>query len=245
MKVIKLETVNDVAEYAYNEIIEAINNFKPSENKRFLVLGLPTGSTPIPVYNKLVEAYKNGNVSFKNIVTFNMDEYVGLDENHDQSYHYFMNENLFNHIDIPKNQIFILDGKANDLDKECSDYENKIKEFGGIDIQLGGIGENGHLAFNEPETPFDSPTHLQKLTDDTIKVNSRFFNDISEVPTHALTIGLKTIFDAKKVMILATGGKKRWAVDNAENGNVSEKCPASMLQRHPNAQIVCDKEVWQ
>lgn len=244
MELIKLETRDDVAEYVASRLVCAIKEFIPSENKPYLVLGLPTGSTPVPVYKRLVEEYKSGNISFKNVVTFNMDEYVGLDENHIQSYHYFMNENLFNHIDIPKNQIFILNGMAEDVLAECENYEKKIKEYGGIDIQLGGIGENGHLAFNEPGTSFDEVTHLQALTDNTIEVNSRFFDDKSEVPTYALTVGLKTIFRAKQVMIMATGSKKANAVYYSSSTPISVDCPASILQKHNNAQIICDKDVW-
>ena len=244
MELVKLKTKNDVADYVANQVVNAIKDFIPSENKPYLVLGLPTGSTPIPVYKRLVEEYKSGNISFKNVVTFNMDEYVGLDENHIQSYHYFMNENLFNHIDIPKNQIFILNGKAEDVQKECDEYERKIKEYGGIDIQLGGIGENGHLAFNEPGTSFDEVTHLQALTQNTIEVNSRFFENKNEVPTHALTIGLKTIFDAKRVLIMATGSKKANAVYYSVYTPISVDCPASVLQKHNNAKIICDEDVW-
>lgn len=243
MKIVDLETVDDVAEYVAKRVIDAINNFIPTDNKKYLVLGLPTGSTPIPVYKKLVEAHKRGEISFKNVVTFNMDEYLGLDDNHIQSYHYFMYDNLFKYIDIPLSQVHILDGMANNPEKECENYEKLISEFGGIDIQLGGIGENGHLAFNEPGTAFDSVTHVQELTEDTINVNSRFFENISEVPTKALTIGLKTIFDAKEVIIMATGPKKSKAVKCASKERVSTDCPASMLQMHNNAYIVCDRSV--
>lgn len=232
----------EASNYVANYIIDKINTFVPTPAKPFFVLGLPTGSTPIPVYECLVAAYKKGVVSFKNVVTFNMDEYVGLDANHAQSYHFFMFEHLFNHIDIPQNHIHILDGMAENPVDECRSYEEKIKSFGGIDIQLGGIGENGHLAFNEPDTPFDTPTHLQQLTQDTIMVNARFFDKISNVPTHALTIGLKTIFSAKQVIILAFGDKKANAVYNSIKGEVSQSCPASMLQRHSNALFVCDEK---
>ncbi len=235
------ETPDMASDYIANYIIDKINAFVPTPDKAFFVLGLPTGSTPIPVYERLVDACQKGHVSFKNVVTFNMDEYVGLDKNHAQSYHFFMFEHLFNHIDIPKNHIYILDGMAKNPQAECQLYEEKIKSFGGIDIQLGGIGENGHLAFNEPDTPFDTPTHLQRLTNDTIAVNARFFDKISNVPTHALTIGLKTIFSAKQVIILAFGDKKSDAVYNSIKGNITPSCPASMLQMHPNAVFVCDK----
>ena len=236
------KNITEASDYVVNYIIDQINSFVPTSEKPFFVLGLPTGSTPIPVYERLVEAYKKGRVSFKNVVTFNMDEYVGLDEKHPQSYHFFMFNHLFKHIDIPRNQIHILNGMVQNFEEECFSYEEKIKSFGGIDIQLGGIGENGHLAFNEPNTPFDMATHLQRLTDDTIAVNARFFDKISDVPTHALTVGLATIFSAKKIIILAFGEKKANAVYNSLKGKISPECPASMLQLHPNAEIVCDEQ---
>ncbi len=242
MKVLVLKNKEEVARFAAGEIIESIQNFKPSKEKPFFVLGLPTGSTPIPVYELLVKAFQNKEISFKNVVTFNMDEYKGLDVDHNQSYHYFMNQNLFDFIDIPKEQIHILDGVSSNPDEECASYEEKIKSFGGIDIQLAGIGENGHLAFNEPGTDFDTLTHVQKLTDDTIEVNSRFFEKVSDVPQYALTIGLKTIFDAKKVIVLATGNKKANAVYSSVREEVSKSCPSSMLQNHINAVFVCDAE---
>ena len=239
---ISLENENEVYEYASKIIIDAIKNFTPTKEKPYLVLGLPTGSTPIGVYKKIVEAYKNNEISFKNVVTFNMDEYVGLDDNHLQSYHYFMYNNLFKHIDIDLSNINILNGMAQDLDKECQNYESKINSYGGIDIQLGGIGQNAHIAFNEPGTSFSSTTHVQDLTQNTIEANSRFFDNISEVPTKALTVGLKTIYDAKMVLILALGNKKADAIKNATSTTPSVNCPASILQTHDNAFFICDKE---
>ena len=240
MKVLVLKNADEVASFAASEIIERIKTFEPTDEKPFLVLGLPTGSTPIPVYKLLVQAYQNKEISFKNVVTFNMDEYKGLPAGHDQSYHHFMEENLFGMIDIPREQIHILDGMAQNTTAECKSYEEKIASFGGIDIQLAGIGENGHLAFNEPGTSFQSLTHEQKLTDNTIEVNSRFFEKKEDVPTSALTIGLKTVFDAKKVIVLATGEKKAEAIYKSVRKEVSEDCPASILQNHTNAVFVCD-----
>ncbi len=241
MKVLILKTKEEACEWVANHLIQAIKEFSPTKEKPFLVLGLPTGSTPIFVYEKLVKAYQEKEISFKNVVTFNMDEYLGLSPTHDQSYHYFMDENLFNHIDIPKDQIHILDGLAIDPEEECRLYEEKIASFGGIDIQLGGIGENGHLAFNEPGTSFDSLTHVQQLTENTIEVNSRFFNKKSDVPQKALTIGLKTIFNAKEVIVLALGDKKKEAVYQSIREDVSYQCPASMIQNHPNGIFVVDE----
>lgn len=241
MKVLILKNAEAVASFTANYVIEKINAFVPTKEKPYFVLGLPTGSTPIPVYQMLVKAYQEGEVSFKNVVTFNMDEYKGLPAEHDQSYHYFMQENLFKHIDIPSEQVHILDGMALDTKTECKNYEEKIKSFGGIDIQLAGIGENGHLAFNEPGTSFDSLTHLQKLTDDTIEVNSRFFAKKEDVPQYALTVGLKTVYDAKEVFVLATGDKKANAIYQSIRAERGEDCPASILQEHKGAFFVCDE----
>lgn len=242
MKVLILKNKNEVANIVASEIIEKIKSFAPTKEKPYFVLGLPTGSTPIPVYELLVKAYQNKEVSFENVVTFNMDEYIGLSADHEQSYHYFMEENLFKFINVPKSQIYILDGMAKNTLEECKNYEEKIASFGGIDIQLAGIGENGHLAFNEPGTSFQSVTHEQKLTDNTIEVNSRFFEKKADVPTSALTIGLKTVFNAKKVIVLATGEKKAEAVYQSVRMPVSEKCPSSILQEHSNSVFVCDEE---
>ena len=241
MKILIFKNAEEVANFTANRIVSAIKNFSPTQEKPFLVLGLPTGSTPIPVYERLVKAYQNNEISFKNVVTFNMDEYLGLSPEHDQSYHYFMDQNLFNHIDIPKEQIHILNGLAQNPEQECATYEEKIKSFGGIDIQLGGIGENGHLAFNEPGTSFDTVTHVQQLTKNTIEVNSRFFEKESDVPKKALTIGLKTIFDAKEVIILATGDKKADAIFNSTRGPISPDCPASMMQTHAHGVFAVDE----
>jgi len=241
-KLISLENEEKVYEYASNIIIDAIKNFTPTKEKPYLVLGLPTGSTPIGVYKKIIKAYKNNEISFDNVVTFNMDEYVGLDDNHPQSYHYFMYDNFFKHIDINLSHVHILDGMAQNLEKECQEYENKINSYGGIDIQLGGIGQNAHIAFNEPGTSFSSVTHIQDLTQNTIEANSRFFNNITEVPTKALTIGLKTIYDAKMVLILALGNKKKDAIRCSTSKEPSTNCPASILQSHSNAYFICDKE---
>lgn len=244
MQIVNLKTIDSVATYVADILIQRIQDFQPTEQKPFLVLGLPTGSTPIPVYQQLVQAYQQGIISFKHVVTFNMDEYVGLAPEHKQSYHYFMQEHLFQHIDIPQNQIYILNGMALDLETECVEYEQKIASFGGIDIQLGGIGENGHLAFNEPKTPFTSLTHVQQLTQNTIEVNSRFFDSLSDVPTQALTIGLQTIFNAKQIIIMATGNKKYNAVKTVSSGQVSVNCPTTLLNNHNDAVIICDEAAY-
>jgi len=215
---------------------------KSAGGKKF-VLGLPTGSTPLITYDELIKLNKENKVSFENVVTFNMDEYVGLPENHEQSYHFFMYRNLFDHINIGKNNIHILNGMAQDLQKECEDYEKEIENAGGIDLFLGGVGEDGHIAFNEPFTSLCSRTHVQPLTKDTIRVNSRFFDgDMSKVPLKALTVGVQTITDAKEVLILAFGQNKAKALYHAVEEGVSHKWTLSALQMHNNATIVCDEE---
>ena len=209
---------------------------------RPFVLGLPTGSSPIGTYKELIRLNKEGYVSFRNVVTFNMDEYVGLAEDHPQSYHTFMHTNFFDHVDIPKENINILDGNAKDLEKECNDYEAKIKSYGGIDLFLGGIGADGHIAFNEPFSSLSSRTRVKSLTYDTKVMNSRFFDgDISKVPSNALTVGVKTVTDSKEVIVLVNGHMKARALAATIEGGVSQVWTCSALQMHPKAIIVCDE----
>ncbi len=242
MRVIIKPDYESVSAWAAEYIANKINAFAPTENRKF-VLGLPTGSTPLGVYNELINMYKDGRVSFANVITFNMDEYVGLPAEHPQSYHYFMFENFFNHIDIRKENIHILDGMAKDAEKECAGYEKAIADCGGIDLFLGGIGEDGHIAFNEPFSSLTSRTRIKTLTSDTIKVNSRFFDyDISKVPTKAMTVGVGTIMDAREVIILANGAKKAKAIYHGIEGAVSHKWTISVLQNHQHGIIVCDDD---
>ena len=235
---------NDYAElsqWAAEHVIKRINEFKPTASHPF-VLGLPTGSSPEGMYAALVKACKEGRVSFKNVVTFNMDEYVGLPENHPESYHSFMARNLFDHVDCPKEHIHILNGNAEDLEAECATYEQKIKEAGGIDLFLGGIGPDGHIAFNEPFSSLTSRTRVKSLTTDTIIANSRFFdNDVTKVPRHALTVGVGTVMDAREVMILVNGHHKARALQAAVEGPVTQAWTISALQQHPHAIIVADE----
>lgn len=206
------------------------------------VLGLPTGGTPIGTYQELIRMYKAGEVSFKNVITFNMDEYVGLPESHPESYHSFMARNFFDHVDVPKENINILNGNAEDLAAECAAYEEKIIAAGGIDLFMGGVGEDGHLAFNEPFSSLTSRTRVKSLTYDTIVVNSRFFDgDISKVPTKALTVGVGTVMDAKEVLVLAFGHKKARALRAAVEGAYSHTCTLSALQAHKHGIIVADE----
>ena len=240
MRVIIKDRTSEVAEWAAAYIVEQINAKAAITDKPF-VLGLPTGSTPLETYRELIRLHKEGKVSFKNVVTFNMDEYVGLAEEHPESYHSFMWTNFFSHIDICKDNVHILNGNAEDLAAECAAYESSIVAAGGIDLFMGGVGEDGHIAFNEPFSSLQSRTRIKTLTPDTIAVNSRFFGgDISLVPTKALTVGVATIMDARKVLILATGRKKARALRHAIEGSYNHQWTLSALQLHPAGIIVCD-----
>ncbi|MBO5125524.1 MAG: glucosamine-6-phosphate deaminase [Spirochaetaceae bacterium] len=228
--------------WAAYHIAGRINEAQPTAQKPF-VLGLPTGSTPLGTYRKLIELNKAGKVSFEHVVTFNMDEYVGLPADHPQSYHFFMWDNFFNHINIKKENVHILNGMAKDLAAECAAYEKAIADVGGIDLFLGGVGVDGHLAFNEPGSSLSSRTRVKSLTSDTIQVNSRFFGgDISLVPTTALTVGVGTVTDAREVLVLITGRNKMHALRHAVEEGISQMWTISALQLHPKAVIVCDED---
>lgn len=242
MRVIIKPDYDECSKWTADFIANEINKANPTPEKPY-VLGLPTGSTPLGTYKRLIELNKAGKVSFKNVITFNMDEYVGLDANHPQSYHYFMYSNFFDHIDIKKENIHILNGMAKDTEKECAEYEAAIKAAGGIDLFLGGTGNDGHIAFNEPGSSLVSRTRVMTLTQDTINVNSRFFDyDISQVPKTALTVGIGTITDAKIVVIMMTGMAKAHALQQAVEGAVSQMWPVTVLQQHANAVIVADDD---
>ena len=240
MRVIIKETSAEVAQWAARLIVDEINAKAAKTNAPF-VLGLPTGSTPLQTYKELIRLYEAGEVSFKNVITFNMDEYVGLEESHPESYHSFMWNNFFSHIDVKAENVHILNGNAEDLMAECRAYEEAILKAGGIDLFMGGVGEDGHIAFNEPFSSLQSRTRIKTLTPDTIAVNSRFFGgDISQVPTQALTVGVGTVLDARKVLILATGPKKARALRHAIEGSYNHQWTLSALQIHPAGIIVCD-----
>ena len=240
MRVIIEPDYQSISNWAANYVAKRINEANPTKEKPF-VLGLPTGSSPLGMYKALIELNKQGKVSFKNVVTFNMDEYVGLPESHPESYHSFMFNNFFNHIDICKENIHILNGNAADLEAECANYEKEIEKFGGIDLFLGGIGPDGHIAFNEPGSSLTSRTRVKSLTTDTIIANSRFFNnDINQVPKTALTVGVGTVMDSKEVMILANGHGKARAIAQVIEGSVNHMWTVSALQMHPKGIIVCD-----
>lgn len=240
MRVVIKDTYDQMSKWAAQHIVERINAFAPTEQKPF-VLGLPTGSTPIGTYQELIHLHQEGKVSFKNVVTFNMDEYVRIPEDHPESYHSFMWNNFFSHIDIQKENVNILNGNAEDLEAECQRYEDKIKSYGGIELFMGGIGPDGHIAFNEPCSSLTSRTRVKTLTTDTVIANSRFFdNDINKVPKTALTVGVGTVMDSREVMILANGHNKARALAAAVEGAVSQMCTVSVLQLHPKGIIVCD-----
>ena len=242
MKLVIHNNYDGLSIWAANHIAERISDFEPSSEKPF-VLGLPTGSTPLGTYKALIDLYKQGKVSFKNVVTFNMDEYVGIAENHPESYHSFMFKNFFNHIDIKKENINILDGNAADLDAECERYEAKIKSYGGIELFMGGMGADGHLAFNIPGSSIQSRTRLVDLNYDTIIANSRFFdNDLNQVPKQALTVGVQTVLDSKEVLVLVNGYKKARALQNVVENGINHMWTLSALQMHPNGIIVCDED---
>ena len=222
-------------------IARRIELFDPTPSKPF-VLGLPTGSSPLGVYRELIVLYKLGKVSFKNVVTFNMDEYVGLNPDHPQSYYYFMWSNFFDHIDIKKENVNILNGLASDLKAECSNYEKKIAALGGIELFMGGVGIDGHLAFNEPGSSLTSRTRPESLNYDTRLANSRFFdNDFNKVPKLALTVGIGTVMDAREVIIVVNGHNKARALRQVVEESVSHMWTASALQLHPRAMAVCDE----
>ncbi|HDL18003.1 MAG TPA: glucosamine-6-phosphate deaminase [Bacteroidetes bacterium] len=242
MRIIIHKNYDELSKWNAYYIAGKINAAKPTRENPY-VLGLPTGSSPIGTYQNLVKLNKEGKVSFKNVVTFNMDEYVNLPEDHPESYHYFMWDNLFSHIDIPKENINILNGNAADLEKECFEYEEKIKKAGGIDLFLGGIGPDGHIAFNEPGSSLSSRTRVKTLTYDTILANSRFFDkDINKVPKVALTVGVGTVMDAREVLIIINGYKKARALQKVVEEGVNHMWTVSSLQLHPHGIIVCDDE---
>ena len=236
MRVIIVKTVEEMGKRTAQLIAEEMNkHFTP-------VLGLATGSTPISVYKELIRMNKEEGLDFSTTITFNLDEYVGLAPNHDQSYRYFMNKNLFDHININKKNTHLPDGLAKDIEKFCRDYEEMIADVGGIDIQLLGIGANGHIAFNEPGTSLASLTQMAILTQRTIEDNARFFKRKEDVPTKALTMGIGTILNAKKVVLVANGANKADAIAKSVEGPITSMVPASALQLHRFATFVITED---
>nr|XP_032294620.1 glucosamine-6-phosphate isomerase isoform X1 [Drosophila virilis]XP_032294621.1 glucosamine-6-phosphate isomerase isoform X1 [Drosophila virilis] len=242
MRLIILETSESVGNWAAKYVVKRINDFKPGPD-RYFVLGLPTGSTPLGMYRALIEFYKQGKVSFRYVKTFNMDEYVGLPRDHPESYHYFMWHNFFKHIDIEPANVHILDGNAPDLVAECKQFEELIKEAGGVELFIGGIGPDGHIAFNEPGSSLVSRTRVKTLAQDTLEANARFFdNDINKVPKQALTVGVGTVMDSNEVMILITGAHKAFALYKAIEEGVNHMWTVSAFQQHANTLMICDED---
>ncbi|MFA5851419.1 MAG: glucosamine-6-phosphate deaminase [Spirochaetales bacterium] len=240
MRVIIQQNSDDVASWAANYVAARIAGAPTGQP---FVLGLPTGSTPLGMYRRLIELNQAGLVSFANVVTFNMDEYVGLAHDHPQSYHRFMWDNFFSRIDIPAGNVNILDGTARDLEGECAAYEEKIRQLGGIDLFVGGVGADGHIAFNEPGSSLSSRTRIKTLTADTKVANGRFFgNDPSKVPSTALTVGVGTIMDAREILVMVNGQTKARALRHGVEFGVNHMWTISCLQLHPKAIIVCDDD---
>lgn len=235
MKVIKVKNYEELSKVASDIFVEQIKNNSNS------TLGLATGSSPIGMYQNLIKEYNAGNISFENIRTFNLDEYCGLPSNHSQSYYTFMHENLFSKVDIKEENIHLPKAEGDDLEKLANDY-NELLSKNNIDLQVLGIGSNGHIGFNEPNTPFDQETFVVKLAEKTRQDNKRFFNSIDEVPTHAITMGIKNIMAAKKIVLLASGKGKAEAIYNLVKGPKTPSFPASVLQDHPNVTIIVDEE---
>ncbi len=241
MRLIPLQDTTQVGKWAARHIVQRINAFKPTANRPF-VLGLPTGGTPLEAYKHLIAMHKAGEVSFKHVVTFNMDEYVGLPQEHPESYHTFMYRNFFDHVDIPRENINLLNGNAPDVDEECRQYEAKMKSYGKVNLFMGGVGFDGHIAFNEPASSLASRTRIKTLTEETRIANSRFFDgDVSQVPKYALTVGVGTLLDAEEVMILVTGRGKAQALEAAVEGSINHLWTISCLQLHAKAVVVCDE----
>ncbi|MFH0910393.1 MAG: glucosamine-6-phosphate deaminase [Planctomycetota bacterium] len=242
MRIIIQPDAKAMSRWTAHYIAHRIRSFAPTAKKPF-VLGLPTGSTPVGTYKRLTELGRARKVSFQHVVTFNMDEYVGLPEDHPESYHSFMRKHLFDHVDIPPANVNILNGNAPDLEAECASYEAKIADYGGIELFLGGIGPDGHIAFNEPGSSLASRTRVKTLTRDTVIANSRFFDDDeAQVPKTALTVGVGTVMDAREVVILVSGHSKARALEKVVEEGVNHMWTVSVLQTHARGMIVCDED---
>lgn len=236
MKLIRTENYTEMSLEAGKIIVDKIRT-NPS-----LTLGLATGSTPKGVYDYLIQDHEENGTTYKQVKSVNLDEYIGLSVEDPNSYHYFMNQTLFKHLDINDNQTHIPNGAAGDLEQECLRYEQLIKELGGIDLQLLGIGQNGHIGFNEPGTPFTSTTHIVTLAQNTREANSRFFNSLDEVPTHAITMGIASILKSNEILLLVSGKRKAEALYKFVNGEISEEFPASALKYHSNVTVIADRD---
>jgi glucosamine-6-phosphate deaminase len=235
LNIISTKDYQELSRKACELVAETINTIEKP------ILGLATGSTPEGLYQCIINKHKEEQLSFRQVTTFNLDEYVGLDSENPNSYRYFMNGKLFQHIDIRKENTYVPNGSAENLEKECISYEDLIREHGAIDLQILGIGLNGHIGFNEPGTPFTSRTHIVELDESTRQANARFFDSLEEVPTHAITTGIETIMESKKILLLISGENKADTVARLVNGDISEEFPASILKEHPNVTIIADE----
>ncbi|SEP90452.1 glucosamine-6-phosphate deaminase [Virgibacillus subterraneus] len=235
MEIVKVRNYDEMSEKACDLIVEKVNKL---DNP---VLGLATGSTPEGMYQQMIDSYQKNKVSFTKTTTFNLDEYVGLAGNNPNSYRFYMNEKLFKHIDLPDNRAFLPTGDSDDLQKECRDYETLMYKAEYIDVQVLGLGLNGHIGFNEPGTAFDSRTHIVDLDETTRKANARFFDSLNDVPERAITMGIETIMESKKILLLVSGEKKAEAVYRLVYGETSEEFPASILQKHENVILIADE----
>lgn len=238
MKVLKVKDYNEMSEKACSLLVNKIHH-NPN-----LVLGLATGSTPEGLYKKLIERFNSTRVSFNGITTFNLDEYIGLSRDNPNSYHFYMKKHLFQYIDMDMNKVHVPNGVTKDPENECVQYEKRIQESGKIDVQILGLGTNGHIGFNEPGTAFTSRTHIVNLAKSTRQANARFFNSIAEVPTKAITIGIETIMESREIIILVSGERKADAVSRLINGGIDEAFPASILQKHNHVTIVADEAAY-
>lgn len=236
MRYLETNTYDQLSRKAAN-IISAQVITKPDS-----VLGLATGSTPIGIYKQLIEWYNKGDIDFSEVTSVNLDEYLGLDGNNDQSYRYFMNKNFFDHINIDKSRTYVPSGVAEDIEAECKAYDRRIRELGGIDIQLLGIGEDGHIGFNEPDDCFIKNTHVVTLDESTVQANSRFFESIDMVPRQAVTMGMLSIMQAEKILLVANGPKKKDIIEKAFFGPITPRIPASILQLHKDITVIYSKE---
>ncbi|MEH7384893.1 glucosamine-6-phosphate deaminase [Bacillus sp. JJ1521] len=236
MKVVAVKDFEEMSKFAAAMISHQV------EEKQNSVLGLATGGTVVGTYEELIKDHNQNKTSYENIQTVNLDEYLGIEKNHPNSYHHFMMENLFSHININQDNIHIPNGLADNYEEESKKYEKVISDLGGVDLQLLGIGVNGHIGFNEPGTPFDSITHTVELEESTRQANMRFFNSIDEVPTHAVTMGISTIMNSKKILLLVSGKAKAEILEKVINGGITETIPATVLKNHPDVTIIADEE---
>jgi len=236
MKVIVERNYDKMSKKAAQLVKQQIND-KPDS-----VLGLPTGGTPLKMYEELIEMYNKGEIDFSEVITFNLDEYCGLPPDHPQSYHYYMYKNFFDHVNIKEENINILDGMTQNIERECNEYEKRIEEAGGIDLQILGIGPNGHIGFNEPSESLNDKTHLVQLTEETREANSRFFNSKEDVPKKALTMGISSILKSDKIIIMASGESKASAINKTLSGQINTCTPSTLLQTHSNVSVIVDKD---